>query len=132
KNAKEKGIDDRIFFHGYTQDVKSAYRNADINAFPSVSEGFALGLADGMAHGLPSIGFATTSSVNEMIRDGENGFLVNSVDEFAEKLALLIKDKDLRIRLGKQAVQDMKPYAPENIMDAWDNLIKETIAPYQK
>ena len=67
-----------------------------------------------------------------MIKDGENGFLVNSVDEFAEKLTLLMKDKDLRIRLGKQAVEDMKPYAPENIMDAWDKLIKETIAPYQK
>ena len=132
KTAKENGIADRIFFHGYTQDIQSAYRNADINAFPSVSEGFALGLADGMAHGLPSIGFATTSSVNEMIKDGENGFLVNSVDEFAEKLALLMKDKDLRIRFGKQAVQDMKPYAPKNIMDAWDKLIKETISSHKK
>ena len=127
RRAEELGIADRVFFKGYTQDVKAAYRSADINAFPSVSEGFGLGLADGMAHGLPSIGFKTTSAVNELIKDEQNGFLVNDVDEFAEKLALLMSDKDLRIRFGKQAVQDIKKYAPQTILDSWDKLIQKTI-----
>lgn len=122
--AKKYGIEKNVFIMGYAQNIQEVYKGADIHAFPSLHEGFSLALADGMAMGLPSIGFSDAKSVNELIVDGHNGFLVDSVDEFAEKLKKLMIDQDLRIKFGKNAVEDMKQYKPEIIISMWDNLLK--------
>ncbi len=118
-------LENQVFLKGYTEDVESVYRHADINAFPSACEGFGLGLADGMAQGLPAIGFSEAYSVNEIIIDGHNGFLAKDVDDFAAKLKILMQDKALRIRLGKNAHEDMKAYAPEIIMQKWEELLNK-------
>ncbi len=133
----EKEIEDFITAHnlqgqvalmGYTQDIEGLYRSADIHAFPSSCEGFSLAIADAMAMGLPHIGFKDAHSVNEIIIDGHNGFLAEDVDDFAQKLKMLMEDKDLRIKFGQNAREDMKAYAPEILMKQWDNLFKELTA----
>lgn len=56
-----------------------------------------------------ALGIATIMSpvgVNsEIIRDGENGMLASSTEEWVEKLSLLIEDAELRSRLGKNGRQ---------------------------
>ncbi len=37
----------------------------------------------------------------EIINDGENGFLADGIDEWTEKLSILIENKELRDKLGK-------------------------------
>ncbi len=115
-------MENQVKLMGYGTDVEAIYRSADIHAFPSNCEGFSLAIADAMAMGLPHIGFNYAHSVNEIIKDNHNGFLVNDVDEFAEKLAILMKDKELRIKFGKNAHEDMKAYAPEVIISKWNEL----------
>ena len=125
--ARKYGIEKNIRIMGFSDNIQDVYRTADIHAFASLHEGFSLALADGMAIGLPSIGFKETPSVNELIVDGHNGYLAKDVDDFAEKLRLLMTDKDLRVRFGKNAVEDMKAYAPEIVAGQWDELIKKTV-----
>jgi trehalose synthase len=43
--------------------------------------------------------------IRHQIRDGVNGFLVSSVEEAADRIARLIKDKRLRHSLGEKAKQ---------------------------
>lgn len=121
--AKKYHIEKQVRLCGYNDHIEEVYKNADLQVFPSAHEGFSLGLTDGMAAGLPSIGFSDAPCVNELIHNGENGFLVNDVDEFAEKLRILLADKDLRIRFGKQARKDMDAYTPEKIIARWNNLL---------
>lgn len=125
--ARALGVGERVFIKGYNPNIREVYRNADINAFPSRYEGFGLALADGMAMGLPSIGFEETPSVNELIKDGSNGFLAADTDDFARKLAILMSDRDLRISMGQQAAKDMEAYAPEIVAAQWNRLIEETV-----
>jgi len=40
---------------------------------------------------------------NKIIKDGVNGFLANSKEEWIEKLSLLIKNKELRQKIGQNA-----------------------------
>ena len=81
-----------------------------------------MAIADAMALGLPHIGFKDAHSVNEVIVDGHNGFLADDVADFALKLRRLMEDKELRIKFGLQAHEDMKAYAPEVIMAQWREL----------
>ncbi len=37
----------------------------------------------------------------EIIRDGKNGFLADTEDEWLEKLVLLVRDEELRQELGQ-------------------------------
>jgi glycosyltransferase involved in cell wall biosynthesis len=102
----------QVYLAGYANDIEALYRTADIHAFPSRSEGFSLAIADAMAIGLPHIAFDYAVSVNEIVINNHNGFLVKNVDEFAEKLKVLMTDKNLRIEFGKNASEDMREYAP--------------------
>ncbi len=121
---KKYHVEKNVFLMGYCKDVKALYKTADIHAFPSLVEGFSLALADGMAAGLPSLGFKEALSVNEVIIDGHNGFLADDLDDFTEKLRLLMSDKNLRIKFGKNAVADMQNYTPEIIIGKWLKLIE--------
>lgn len=125
--VKELGLQDRVSFKGYSTDIDKVYQAVDINCTPSFSEGFGYGMADGLAFGVPGLGFADALGVNELIINEKTGFLVKDVDDYADKMKLLMSDKDLRIKMGKNASEDMQRYAPEAIISAWDKLIGETV-----
>jgi len=44
----------------------------------------------------------------EIIKDGENGFLASTEEEWVEKLSLLIEDESLRLTLGKKGRQTVE------------------------
>jgi glycosyltransferase involved in cell wall biosynthesis len=57
-----------------------------------------------MAFGKPVVA-SKVGGLREIIKDGENGFLVEpgNVMEMAEKLSILLKDQSLRMKFGKSA-----------------------------
>ena len=127
KLAAKYGAENNVHIKGYHPKIQEVYRQADIHAFPSAHEGFSLALADGMACGLPSIGFADAPSVNELIIEGHNGFLAKDRQDFTKKLRRLMQDQGLRQAFGKNAVKDMEAYAPEKVIELWRRLIVETV-----
>ena len=120
---------DKVSFTGPVKDVNQHLLHADIFAFPSSTEGFGLALTEAMAAGLPAIGYKSCPSVNELIIDGYNGFLCDDgIDDFADKLKILMSDAELRKKMGQNARESMKQFAPEKIWDQWEALIKEVVA----
>lgn len=121
-------LSDRIFIKGATDKVPEKLREADIFAFPSAFEGFGMALAEGMSVGLPSVGYKNCPAVNELIKDGETGFLCDdSVEPLAQALDKLMGDKELRVQMGKAAKADMAQFAPEKIWDQWEELMEKVI-----
>lgn len=117
-------LEEKVIFCGTTKEIRKCLAQADIFAFPSASEGFGLALTEAMTMGLPSIGYRSCNAVNELIKDGENGFLCeDGIDDFAIKLETLIKNQELRIKMGAKAHEDMKEYAPSKIWDMWEKVI---------
>lgn len=101
---------------------------SSIFAFPSSSEGMPLALIEAMSVGLPAIGYKSCPSVNELIIDGYNGFLCDDgIDDFAEKMKILMQDERLRKKMGENARESMKQFAPEKIWNQWEALIKEVM-----
>jgi glycosyltransferase involved in cell wall biosynthesis len=107
-----------VTFTGWQSNPFAFYELADIEVLPSVSretldygdrtvevggnEGFPTTHLEAMAFGLPIVGTAI-AGVREQITDGVNGLLVPPSDPIAlaDALETLLKDGDLRSRLGE-------------------------------
>lgn len=122
------GLQERIRFAGTTNDVEGTLASCDIFAFPSAYEGFGLSLGEAMSKGLPAVGFASCSAVNELIIDGYNGILCeDSAEGLARGLKKLMGNQTLRVEYGIHANESMKAYAPDKIWDEWERVLKEVI-----
>ena len=79
--------------------------------------------------GLPLVGYKSCVSVSELIEDGVNGLLAaDGAEGLAEKMAILMRDRDLRVRMGRAARASMRVYAPEVIWERWEDLMQEVAA----
>lgn len=97
---------------GYRTDVKELLKKSHIMAFPSYyMEGLPKSLIEADAIGRPII---TSNSVGckETVIDGYNGFLIQpkDVNALTEKLDLLLSDKELRQKMGKNAREYAEKY----------------------
>ena len=125
----EAGLAARIRFCGTTQDVPRVLVNSDLCAAPSAREGFSLAYTEAMSMGLPLVGYKSCVSVAELIDDGVNGLLAaDGAEALAEKMAVLMRDRDLRVRMGHAARESMRVYAPEMIWGRWEDLMQEIAA----
>ena len=123
---RKNGLEKQVFLKGTTNQVKEVLLQGDIFAFPSAYEGFGLAMGEGMSVGLPAIGYKSCGSVNELIKDGINGYLCDDgIEDFRNKLCQLMKDTNLRVAMGKAARQSMKVYAPGKIWDTWEALLEK-------
>lgn len=112
---------------GYRTDVKELLQQSHIVAFPSYyREGVPKSLIEACAVGRPIV---TCDSVGcrDTVDDGKNGFLIPIKDseKLAEKLRLLIKDEDLRRRMGEYSRKKAeKEFSVEDVIRIHLNLYK--------
>jgi len=123
-------LSERISLPGTTDNMTEEYEAASLFAMPSRFESFGLVTAEAMAYNVPVIGFADCPGTNEIIQNQENGLLVsgeNRVQSFADGLARLMKDSQLRHKMGKAAHKSIERYSDEHVFKAWENLIKQIL-----
>ena len=104
--------------------VRAAMRDTDIFAQHSVTdsetgdeEGLPVAILEAMAHGLPVVS-TRHAGIPEAVVDGVTGFLVDEgdVDAMADRIAELVKDVELRRRLGtagREVVKDRFSWTAE-------------------
>ncbi len=112
---EKAGLAERILFCGTTANVPAVLADADLCLAPSAYEGFSLAHTEAMSMGLPLIGYKNCVSVNELVHDGVNGLLADDgAEALAEKMAILMCDRDLRVRMGAAARASMRAYTPRS------------------
>jgi glycosyltransferase involved in cell wall biosynthesis len=81
---------------------------SDLFVLPSYSEGLPVSVLEAMATGLPVIS-TDVGGLREILRDGENAFLVPPAkpEQLAEKIGICMQDRPLAIRLATRARQDV-------------------------
>ena len=86
---------------GWRNDIGELLVSSDICTASSIREGFGINLVEAMYCGLPVVA-TDNRGHREIVRDGENGFLVgiNDVDAMAAKVKRLIHDEKLRNRFS--------------------------------
>ncbi len=100
------------------------YNDIDVYLCASTSEGMSLSVLEASACGCPVIS-TNVSGCEEIVRDGENGFIVNrSVDAFADKITHFVNHPQLLDKLGKQNRYIIeKEYSWSKQVDKWYDFI---------
>jgi len=109
------------------EDLVRWYSAADMAVVPSMFEGFGFPAAEAMACEIPVIAFAA-GALPELVADGETGILVppGDVPALAAAIKLLVENKELRHRMGKEARKRVQRKF------SWEQAAKQILEVYQE
>jgi glycosyltransferase involved in cell wall biosynthesis len=113
-----------------TQKNPFKYMNkSDVFVLSSSVEGFPNVLVEAMACGTPVVSTNCQSGPNEIIQNGENGFLVPVGDEkkLAEAIIKLLKDKELRKKFSERGKKHAQYFSIDKSAKEFENLFKKII-----
>jgi len=126
----ELGTADRVEFTGWVpvEQVRTFLQTADVFVLPSLMEGLSIALLQAMSCGLPVV-VTDALGNNELVRAGENGFLVPVGDAAAlsQALAVLVQDEDTRARMGRYAREVAAGYDWHTISARYLDLFRQAI-----
>lgn len=123
--AEKLHVTDLIQYVGtvpYDQ-LEKSYQYADIFVLTSLYEGMPAVVLEAMGCGLPIVA-SNVGGNNEIVREGENGFLISGDDskKLAKNLAELINNFALRELMGTKSREMAMKYDWKNIMKEYNTL----------
>lgn len=103
--------------------VNALQRSAAVVLQKSIREGFGLTVTEAMWKGTPVIG-GRTGGIRHQIEDGKNGFLVDDIEEAAQRIVELVRNPDLRRQLGERARESVRDkFLMTRLLEDWIDLI---------
>jgi glycosyltransferase involved in cell wall biosynthesis len=104
EEINSQNLTEQIILLGFVEDMKSFMQQIDVFVSTALWEGFGFVLAEAMVAQKPVLAFDLSSNP-ELVKDGENGFLIppTNIDLFTDKLEQLINDRTLRTQMGETA-----------------------------
>lgn len=126
KLAVDSEAGEHIRFLGATAAIGDHYEEAEIFCLPSRFEGFPMALAEALAHGLPCVGFAECTGVNNLIDHGYNGLLAHTMaaPSLSDTLSTLMSNPELRHTMGKNARRKARNWDSKMICSHWEKFLK--------
>ena len=114
----------RCSLNGRVSDVQSEFARSSLAVCSSRFEGFGLAIVEAMACGLPVVSFDCPWGPRSIITDGEDGVLVEkgNVKQFAEAMARLMNDAEVRKNMGKRAAVNVQRFSMKAVARQWKNL----------
>ncbi len=118
KALQEKGLEEKVVFHGFKSNINQYYQIADLTIVPSKREGLARCMIESLATGTSVISF-DVSSAHEILTENEVGWVIPQGDynAFANKIIENLKNiKDLECIGSKAAVLAQSYFNKEKII----------------
>ena len=108
KYAKDTGFEESLYITGWVDDPMSYVELFDVACLLSRWEGFGLALPEYMMAGNPIVA-SRVDAIPNIIRDGENGLLVEADDATGASEAVLriYQDRNLKDKLVAQGLEDV-------------------------
>ncbi|MDB5203425.1 MAG: glycosyltransferase family 4 protein [Ferruginibacter sp.] len=108
--VKQLGIQERVIFQSFRQDVPDVLAAADIFVLPSLWEGLPIGLLEAMSMGKAVIG-TNVDGTCEVIEHKKNGLLIelsNLTEDLAAAIVQISTDEQMRKEFETNAVLTVK------------------------
>jgi accessory Sec system glycosylation protein GtfA len=116
-----------IFLKGH-QDLTGKYANYALYVTASGSEGFGLSLMEGVAQGLPIVGFDVEYGNREMVESGVNGLLIPyaksnaDVTSLAAAIVQVLQQEDLD-QFRQESAKKARAYLGRAVQKKWEELL---------
>ena len=111
--------------------VNALQRESTVILQKSKREGFGLTVSEAMWKGTPVV-WSNVGGIRYQIEDGINGFLVNSIEETAERVVQLIKDEGLCKKLGERARETVRDkFLMIRLLEEYIDLLSDFEAVYE-
>jgi glycosyltransferase involved in cell wall biosynthesis len=127
------GLEQAFILTGWRRDIPRIMSCLDVFVLTSLWEGLPVTVLESIAASVPVVA-TDTGGIHEVISDGETGFLVapQDLNGLSEKLLLLLKDKDLRLRIAERAKGSLGFYSgtkdmAANTQDLYGHLIRSKL-----
>lgn len=113
-----------VKFMGFSSDLESIYKNADLLCMTSDTEGFGMVLIESMYYGVPCISFDCPISPKEIISDA--GIIVSCFDEtmYANEICNLLKKPHRMVELQEKSITIARNYYMDKILERWTKTFK--------
>lgn len=105
------------------------YRMSDVFLMPTREDIWGLVVNEAMAKGLPVISSDRCTAGNELIRNGENGFIypVEDTAKLRELMRKLIDQPELRLELSENALLAIRDHTYENVIRSHCDVIEQIL-----
>jgi glycosyltransferase involved in cell wall biosynthesis len=125
--VRELGLAGRALLMGGFSPIESEWAKGSIAAVTSSAESFGMTLVEAMRCGLPVVSTDCPVGPREILRDGEDGFLVPNGDTeaIAQGLRRLMADEALRRDMGAAALRNAARYDPAAVAARYVDLFED-------
>ncbi len=124
--VRKYGMEKRVIFAGKIRDeeIPLFYDSFDIFCLPSISEGFGMSIGEALASGKPVVSYNITA-IPEIVKDGQNGFLVKpkDIESLKDRLEILLNNEDIYKKISANARKSVMNYT-------WENSLKRLMKVY--
>lgn len=127
EKIKNYRLEENISIINNVKNIEDYYKKSAIYVMTSRYEGFGLVLTEAQAFHLPCVSFKCPAGPSEIIKDGENGFLIDCFDikEMINQINIVIEDITLRKILSQKSLVNKDSFSTSSIATQWISLIKE-------
>jgi glycosyltransferase involved in cell wall biosynthesis len=104
-------------------DLSEDFANMDVFAFPSRTDTFGNVVLEALASGVPAV-VTGAGGPKFIVREGLSGFVAYTDEEFVERVALLLRDTDVRAAMGRAARE-------QACGESWDEVFRQVYDGYR-
>ena len=115
----------QIKLMGVTNNPKKELLSSSINLNTSSYEGFSLSILEANECGVPTLSLDFGESVHEQILNNQTGIIVESKEDYINKLKELMLDEKKLLQLSKNVKEFSNNFHIEKIIDKWLDLFNE-------
>lgn len=107
--ARDMGLDGRVRFTGFVDDMGPIYSSLDVLVISSITEGLPLVVLEAMKHGIPVVS-TRVGGIPEVIDDGVDGILVEprEADALFRAIESVILDDKKYAKISRNAVTKIR------------------------
>jgi glycosyltransferase involved in cell wall biosynthesis len=113
-SIKETEAEKHFVFHGFQTDLQQYYQLFDIFVNPSSEECLSIAMIDAGMMALPIVAFEVGGN-NEIVLNNQTGYIVQTKEEFFQKVLTLISNETSRLEMGQRASGHCAAYFSEEV-----------------
>ena len=126
--CKKREVSGSVKFMGHSNQVWEEIKKSKVFVLSSIAEGMSNALIESMCLGMPVVSTKVAGAV-DLIKDGENGYLVdlNDSETMSERLSRITDDENLSKNLGTEASRLYLILNEKTICNQWIDYIMKNI-----